>query len=200
MESALQQSETGMIQQTALEKLVQRAQKEAEIERRRQEVAKAKQELGQRTEDLIRRIFSVYFFIRTKIGLPHLAITEEEFEAAETQLIKIAEEKVNKSILKRVAISIWNFIITHTKEEKRLVWKHFLENEYFPDNARVFQRKFDLSDSYVCYRIKNNCSTEYSKSYPYTIPPNIKELFSSLSQKRLGSLMQELAQHEQEAQ
>ncbi len=188
-----QETNTSIIQQTNLEKLVARAKKEQGIEQRKQEL---ESKLKGAKEHLLRRIFSVYFFVRTHIGLPYLPITEEEFEAAEAHLNKLAEEKTNEWLLKRVAGWIRHLATPHSIPDTRSAWKKFLKNGHFPDYGTVwlFGSLFQMPIMHSFL----DCNNELKKSAPIgsfgEVPPNIIELFSDLWEKRYANIEKELAQ------
>ncbi len=204
METRLQQETAGMsiVRQTNLEKLVARAEESKEKQRKKEELARQDNRRKNDRERLLRRIASVYFFIRHGLGLAHEAISIEEFEAAEKKLDEMAPEKCKRWIIRHPWLALWTVALSNYSSS---AWHSYKYTGYFSSRSKPFDSmgycNFGnyMPDDYIIESFAKNDSYPHHMetivmSNSMTIPPNIETLFRELWKKRCAHVEKELAQ------
>lgn len=185
-----EEERTQIIKQTSFENLLESAkQKRAEfVEKSVQNTLDTLPTITvQRVqEQLVRTIISVYFFLRTKVNFPPIAISLEEFEVAEAKLKEMVEEKV--------ATRCFWFIVPHYKH-RRL--KFFRKHHCFRRGSKPFGKWFMPDEEYSQYYnnsplthlLSDGSAAKLKQVWDAYIPPNIEELLSALFKKRGAEML-----------
>ncbi len=183
------QAETKIVRQTALENLLLRAQTSQEKQRKQKELEQQKQHEKDQRLRLIRRITSVYFFIRHELGLGHEAITAEEFEAAEEKLDELAPRNARRWSIRNPLAALLTVI---TRDDTMSAWHSYKNQGYFPYHTRPFISMTNTFGAYAPESFeldylsgeKSYRNTEIAMMRAMTVPPNIIELFDKIWEKR----------------
>src|SRR3989344_9186543 len=183
------QAETKIVRQTALENLLLRAQTSKEKQRRQKELEQQEQSDKEKRVRLVRRITSVYFFIRLELGLGHETITIEEFEATEEKLDELALRNAWRWIVQNPLAALWMVVM---RDDAVSAWHFYKNNGYFSRQTKPFVSttgKLDihLPRDFEFDHLANGGGgreKEIAMMHPMTVPPNIKKLFEEVWKKR----------------
>ncbi|GEM_PF-6261216 len=176
-------SETALVKNTGFEKVLKRIEDESRVTNR--ERGKCR---------LLKSIFSVYHFLTVGLGMKHGNLSLEEFEAAEAELKKIAENE-NKKWRNRAAAILWKYPLLHYIGDRS--WGYYLEYGYFPnhscpfksglrvycDQATVRFREFDEDAGAFLAHCDESDKRSSHLSAEFT-PKNLQSLFESLMKAR----------------
>lgn len=134
-------------------------------------------ELNQnRRRDLLKSICSVYFFLVKVAGMARRNMTLEEFEIAEEQLKKLAQEKLKKP--RHKILGAIGF---------KTAWSYYAKFGFFHIKRTPFGRWWKYHTWYKSSWNSFDPEGHMEKNKNcYSTPPNARDLFNELFKKRFG--------------
>lgn len=161
---------TTVVKSNEFEKLLEKINAERETEK------SSELNVARRLE-ILKKISSVYFFLRVALKMPYRAISVEELEVAEAKLRTIAQENIKKFWPR-----FWNALGRET------CWNYYLRVGYFVDdykNMKIFYWSA-YPYEYQCYSddIDRILRSATSRNL---VPPNSRALLEEMFEKKYGA-------------